>query len=94
MRAVLLVAIAIGLVGPIELYGVMCDGALVMGCKELDGADPNKTDFDAQNGHTHDVTARDVSLPGRYHVRICPNWSDAPRAYTPEVQVYDRCTVD
>lgn len=81
----------------VELYGVMCDGALVMGCKELDGAEPSKTDFDAQNGHTHDVRdagGKDASLPGRYHVHICPSWTDKPRPYTPEVQVYDRCTVN
>lgn len=80
----------------LELYGVMCDGSLVMGCTELDGGQPDKSDLDAQNGHVHAVAAKDpaVTLPEpRYHVHICPTWTDKPRRFTPEVQFYDRCTV-
>ena len=40
----------------IELYGIMCDGTLILGCTELDGSEPSSSDFDAQNGHVHDIT--------------------------------------
>jgi len=79
----------------IELYGVMCDGALVLGCTELDGSGPDQADFDAQNGHTHDVRSKsELLLEGRYHVHLCPSkFTQHPRAFTPQVQVYDRCTI-
>ena len=43
--------------GTVEIYGFMCDGTLVLGCTELDGSIPDDSDFDAQNGHVHDITA-------------------------------------
>jgi len=70
-------------------YGLMCDGTFILGCTELDGATPTTTDLDAQNGHTHDIS----SLGARYHIHICPTWTDHPRPYTPEIQFYDRCTI-
>jgi hypothetical protein len=73
----------------VEAYGVMCDGTFVLGCTELDGSAPVQTDLDAQNGHVHDITA----LGSRYHVHMCPEWTDHPRPYTPEIQFYDRCTI-
>jgi hypothetical protein len=70
-------------------YGLMCDGTFILGCTELDGAAPTQTDLDAQNGHTHDI----ASIGARYHIHICPTWTDHPRPYTPEIQFYDRCTI-
>jgi hypothetical protein len=73
----------------VEAYGLMCDGTLVLGCKELDGTAASETDLDAQNGHTHDITG----LGARYHVHICTTSSAHPRPYTPEIAFYNRCTV-
>jgi hypothetical protein len=73
----------------IQAYGLMCDGTFVLGCTELDGPAPSTTDLDAQNGHTHDMP----SLGPRYHIHICPMWTDHPRPYTPEIQFYNRCTI-
>lgn len=72
-----------------QVYGLMCDGTFILGCTELDGATPVTTDLDAQNGHTHDMPA----IGSRYHIHICPSWTDHPRVYTPEIQAYDRCTI-
>ena len=72
-----------------QVYGLMCDGTFILGCSELDGSTPVTTDLDAQNGHTHDMP----SIGARYHIHICPSWTDHPRVYTPEIQAYDRCTV-
>ncbi len=33
--------------GDLELYGIMCDGTVVLGCTELDGTIPDGADFDA-----------------------------------------------
>ena len=33
--------------GEIELYGMMCDGTVILGCTELDGSVPSNSDFDA-----------------------------------------------
>lgn len=78
----------------LELYGIMCDGTLVMGCTELSGAVPDKSGFDAQNGHVHDIASQagTVFFTHRYHVHICPTWTDKPRKFTPEIQYYTRCT--
>jgi hypothetical protein len=78
----------------LELYGIMCDGALVFGCTELDGSAPDKTGLDAQNGHVHDVASKSgtVFFTHRYHVHLCPGWTDKPRKFTPEIQYYTRCT--
>ena len=57
----------------IELYGIMCDGTVVMGCTELDGSGVNASDWDAQNGHVHDIIDEDGTLmfEDRYHTHIC-----------------------
>ncbi|MBT6176027.1 MAG: hypothetical protein HOI23_02190, partial [Deltaproteobacteria bacterium] len=34
----------------IEIYGMMCDGTLILGCTELNGDVPDSSDFDSQNG--------------------------------------------
>lgn len=78
----------------VEAYGLMCDGTFVLGCTELDGSTPVQTDLDAQNGHVHTIVDHaGASIANRYHVHICPSWTAHPRPYTPEIQFYDRCTV-
>lgn len=59
--------------GEIEVFGIMCDGVVVMGCTELDGSDPDASDWDAQNGHVHDLVDADgtVLLENRYHTHMC-----------------------
>jgi hypothetical protein len=78
----------------LELYGILCDGTLVMGCTELDQSSPTTTDFDAQNGHLHDIKGKDGTLhfSQRYHVHICPTWPMKTRQFTPEIQYYDTCS--
>lgn len=77
----------------IELYGLMCDGTVVMGCTELDGSKPNTSDFDAQNGHVQDLKGKDgqVMLAGRYHIHLCDSGLDKVRKFTPEIQYYSSC---
>lgn len=83
----------IGDSGP-ELFGVMCDGTLVLGCTELDGSAPDTSDFDAQNGHVHDVGDDDEThFTARYHVHVCEGLSPS-RHFTPEIQYYRACGVD
>ena len=59
----------------IELFGIMCDGVVVMGCTELDGGDVESSalPLDAQNGHVHDMVDEngDLMLENRYHTHIC-----------------------
>jgi hypothetical protein len=76
----------------IEVYGMMCDGTVVMGCTELDGSDPDTSDFDAQNGHMHDLTDDEgtTHFSGRYHVHICSG-SFTNFLFTPEIQYYSDC---
>ena len=73
----------------IELYGIMCDGTVVLGCTELDGAEPSSGDFDAQNGHVHDLgDGTTTFFSGRYHTHVCPQkWPDYP--YFPEIAYYE-----
>jgi hypothetical protein len=75
----------------IELYGIMCDGTPVLGCKELDGTAPSGT-LDAQGGHTHDLKdgSHGVLLAGRYHTHMCT--SSGGRKFTPEIQAHTTCT--
>ena len=75
----------------VELYGVMCDGTVVLGCTELDGSEPKSAEFDAQNGHLGDLAGADgtVYFTGRYHTHVCPGEFDDP--YFPEIQYYQVC---
>jgi hypothetical protein len=59
--------------GEIEVYGIMCDGVVVMGCTELDGSAPYTSDWDAQNGHHHDMVDEEgtTMFEDRYHTHIC-----------------------
>ena len=78
--------------GEIEVYGMMCDGTIVMGCTELDGSAPTTDDFDAQNGHLHDLTDLDgtTHFTNRYHTHICTG-SFTNFLFTPEIQYYNTC---
>lgn len=76
----------------IELYGIACDGTVILGCTEMDGSVPASTDFDAQNGHVTDVVGPDgtVYFPDRYHTHVCPG--EYPDAFFPEIQYYAECS--
>mgnify|MGYP001205636254 CR=1 FL=1 len=85
--------------GDIEMYGMMCDGVLVLGCTELDGMPVNSMNWDAQNGHKHDIVdeAGIVHFYDRYHTHICydeltENDTDGngfqEHEFTPEVSYY------
>lgn len=73
----------------VELFGVMCDGTVVLGCTELDGSAPDSADLDAQLGHVHDVTDADgtTHFTERYHTHVCAAFSDD--AFTPEIRYYE-----
>ncbi len=75
----------------IELFGIMCDGTLILGCTELDGSTPDHNDFDAQNGHVHDVSdGTTVHFESRYHTHICTETFTSHK-FTPEIQYYEGC---
>ena len=76
----------------IELYGVMCDGTVVMGANELDASAP-EGDRDLQAGHSHDIVDGNgtVLLENRYHIHIAPTIGAEPRGLTPEAQYYNTC---
>ena len=78
----------------IELYGIMCDGTVVMGLVELDGS-PAAAGLDAQAGHVHDIVDGDgtVLLANRYHVHMAPEIGSDPRGLTPEARFYGECTI-
>lgn len=75
--------------GEVELYGVLCDGTVVLGCTELDGVAPDDADFDAQNGHVHDLSdGTTTHFTARYHTHVCPAlWPAYP--YFPEIAYYE-----
>ena len=82
----------------VELYGIMCDGVPVLGCTELDGSTPNNSDWDAQNGHVHDIVDENGTVHfNRYHTHICYDElsedtndfnSFEKHEFTPEVSFY------
>ena len=75
----------------IELYGIMCDGTLVLGCTELDGSAPSSSDFDSQNGHVHDISnGVNIFFTNRYHTHICTD-TYTDHKFTPEIQYYEGC---
>jgi hypothetical protein len=74
----------------VELYGIMCDGVVVLGCTELDGTRvTSATGLDAQNGHVGDLRDADGTayFTGRYHTHVCPGVLTAHK-YAPEIQYY------
>jgi hypothetical protein len=76
----------------LEVYGIMCDGTVILGCTELDGSTPDNVDFDSQNGHVHDLVDVDGTshFTNRYHIHICTG-TFTDFLYTPEIQYYDQC---
>jgi hypothetical protein len=76
-----------------ELYGIMCDGTVVMGCRGLDGVAPDPASLDAQNGKVGDIRAKDGTLlfASRYHVFACSSLAGKSRVLTPEIQYYSQC---
>jgi YHYH protein len=78
----------------VELYGVMCDGTVLLGGTELDGSAAG-VDLDAQGGHIHDLIDSDgaVLLENRYHIHMAPEIGSDPRGLSPEAQYYDTCNV-
>jgi hypothetical protein len=72
----------------VELFGVMCDGTLILGCTELDGSPPETAGLDAQGGHAHDVgDGTTTYFADRYHTHVCASI----HPFAPEIQYYDRC---
>ena len=80
----------------IELYGIMCDGTVVMGTLELDGTAAPVGALDAQGGHTHDIVGTDgtLLLSNRYHVHIRNGGGAHIDRHTPEVRRYLDCDVE
>lgn len=80
--------------GEIEMYGIMCDGTVVLGCTELDGSAFNTSDLDAQSGHVHDMVDEDgiTQLSNRYHTHMC--WASEDHKLTPEIQYYEDCYME
>lgn len=78
----------------IEMYGMMCDGTLILGCTELNGDAASDSDFDSQNGHAHDLVDEEgtTHFTGRYHTHICPG-TFTEHKFTPEIQYYDGCYI-
>ena len=75
----------------VELYGIMCDGTLLLGCTELDGSAADPSGFDAQNGHVHDITdGATMHFKARYHTHVCPGKLGGD-AFSPEIQYYVKC---
>jgi hypothetical protein len=72
----------------VEVYGVLCDGTIVLGCTELDGSAPAGA-LDAQGGHTGELRDQDGTLywSARYHVHVCATG----HVYTPEIHDYAAC---
>lgn len=71
----------------VELYGIMCDGTVVLGCTELNGSAPIAK-LDAQNGHIGTLAGPDGSslFTDRYHVHAC---AALGRTLAPEIQYYE-----
>ncbi len=75
----------------VEVFGIMCDGTVFLGCTELNGAEPDAADFDAQGGHVHDLLGEDGTLyfEDRYHTHACEGVYD--HVFAPEIQYYEGC---
>ena len=84
----------------LEIFGINCDGVVVMGCTELDGSAVDPTEWDAQNGHVSDMVGMDgtVYFENRYHTHICytdisdddaDNNGYPDHEFTPEISYYE-----
>lgn len=76
--------------GDIEIYGIMCDGTVVLGCKEADGSTVSDGDLDGQSGHVHDIVGPEGQtwFSDRYHTHVC---TGVYEDFTPEIQYYEGC---
>jgi hypothetical protein len=85
---------AIGAPAAVELFGMMCDGTVVLGCTELDGKDADLTKLDAQGGHVADITDEEgtTHFAARYHTHVCPT-KPLGHPFTPEIQYYEACGI-
>jgi hypothetical protein len=74
-----------------ELYGMMCDGTVLLGCREMDGSAVDAATLDAQDGHVGDIVDPDgtVHFADRYHIHQCTDY--AHYGLTPEIQYYQDC---
>ncbi len=75
----------------LELFGIMCDGTVVLGCTELDGSEAPSDGLDSQAGHVHDMTGPEGELyfTNRYHTHVCDGLHT--HQFTPEIQYYEGC---
>ncbi|MBM4389944.1 MAG: YHYH protein [Deltaproteobacteria bacterium] len=73
------------------VFGVMCDGTVLLGCDELDGSAVDIDTLDAQDGHVGDIVDLDgtVHFSGRYHAHVCAHYNGF--GLYPEIQYYDDC---
>lgn len=91
MKANELISKAVPGQAEIELFALMCDGTLMLGCTELDGSEPESGDFDGQNGHVHDIAADgEVYFKQRYHTHVCRS-KFTNHLFSPEIQYYVDC---
>jgi len=75
----------------VELYAIMCDGTVVLGCTELDGSKDLSAGgaLDAQGGHVHDISdGTTVHFTQRYHTHVCPG---SAGSFSPEIQYHTVC---
>jgi hypothetical protein len=74
-----------------EVYGVMCDGTVLLGCLELDGSTVSGS-LDAQNGHVGDIKDSSATyFTGRYHIHMCASLGHY--GLSPEIQAYEDCGI-
>ncbi len=73
------------------LYGIMCDGTVILGCDELDGSSVDEATLDAQDGHVGDIADADgtVHFSARYHAHACADYGNF--GLFPEIQYYELC---
>lgn len=76
--------------GELEIYGIMCDGTVVLGCDEADESSVSDGDLDGQSGHVHDIVGPDGAtwFSDRYHTHVCTGTYED---FTPEIQYYEGC---
>jgi hypothetical protein len=74
----------------LEIYGILCDGTVVLGCTEADGSAVSGA-LDAQGGHLADIVGADGAtwFAERYHTHVC----ESGHRFTPELQYYDTCGI-
>lgn len=76
----------------VEVYAIMCDGTVILGCTELDGSTPDDSNLDGQNGHVHDMKDEEgvTHFVQRYHTHVCKA-KYKHTMFAPEIQYYSVC---